>query len=295
MNCQDHLYRSTDPRHGHPPLVLRAMRRRPRRDRARRSCSARPGCAAPAPTAAQSARAQGAALRAQGEARHLPVHGRRAEPARTVRPQAAAREVRRHAAAAGAAQGLPRRVHQSELEAARARSSSSPSTASAGRSCPSCCRTWPTVVDDIAIVKSMATDAFNHAPGQIFMNTGSQQFGRPSMGAWVTYGLGSESQDLPGFVVFSSGQQGPQRRRRRTGAAASCRPSIRACRSAASGEPVLYLSNPQGVDRDVQRDSLDARQRPQPAAARRRRRPRDRHAHQLLRDGLSACRPAPRS
>ena len=69
------------------------------------------------------------------------------------------------------------------------------------------------VADDIAIVKSMHTDAFNHAPGQIFMNTGSQQFGRPSMGAWTTYGLGSESQDLPGFVVFSSGSKGTERRR----------------------------------------------------------------------------------
>ncbi|HEU4752728.1 MAG TPA: DUF1501 domain-containing protein, partial [Armatimonadota bacterium] len=57
------------------------------------------------------------------------------------------------------------------------------------------------VADDIAIVRSMVTDAFNHAPGQILMSTGSQQFGRPSMGAWVTYGLGSESQNLPAFVV----------------------------------------------------------------------------------------------
>jgi hypothetical protein len=65
------------------------------------------------------------------------------------------------------------------------------------------------VVDDIAIVKSMATDAFNHAPGQILMNTGSQQFGRPSFGAWVTYGLGSESRELPGFVVLNSGKKGP--------------------------------------------------------------------------------------
>src|SRR5262249_1664115 len=65
------------------------------------------------------------------------------------------------------------------------------------------------VADDIAIVKSMHTDAFNHAPAQIFMNTGSQQFGRPSIGSWVTYGLGSESQDLPGFVVFSTGKKGP--------------------------------------------------------------------------------------
>src|SRR5213595_1132002 len=64
-----------------------------------------------------------------------------------------------------------------------------------------------TVVDDITIVKSMKTDAFNHAPGQIMMNTGAQQFGRPSLGAWTTYGLGSESSDLPAFVVFSSGSK----------------------------------------------------------------------------------------
>ena len=61
-----------------------------------------------------------------------------------------------------------------------------------------------TVADDLTIIRSMTTDAFNHAPGQIFMNTGSQQFGRPSMGSWVTYGLGSESKDLPGFVVLNS-------------------------------------------------------------------------------------------
>ena len=64
-------------------------------------------------------------------------------------------------------------------------------------------------VDDIAVIKSMNTDAFNHAPGQILMSTGSMIFGRPSMGAWVCYGLGSESQDLPGFVVFSTGKKGP--------------------------------------------------------------------------------------
>src|SRR6202171_1232496 len=65
-----------------------------------------------------------------------------------------------------------------------------------------------TVVDDITIVKSMATDAFNHAPAQILMNTGSQQFGRPSFGSWMTYGLGSETRDLPGFVVLNSGRKG---------------------------------------------------------------------------------------
>ena len=65
------------------------------------------------------------------------------------------------------------------------------------------------VVDDITIVKSMSTDAFNHAPGQLLMNTGGMIFGRPSMGSWVTYGLGSESKDLPAFVVFSTGKKGP--------------------------------------------------------------------------------------
>src|SRR4051812_3467344 len=57
------------------------------------------------------------------------------------------------------------------------------------------------IVDDIAIVKTVATDVFNHAPAKLFMNTGSSQFGRPSMGSWVTYGIGSECKDLPGFVV----------------------------------------------------------------------------------------------
>src|SRR6188474_2244804 len=66
-----------------------------------------------------------------------------------------------------------------------------------------------TAVDEIAIVKSMTTDAFNHAPGQILMSTGSQQFGKPSLGSWALYGLGSESQNLPGFVVFSTGAKGP--------------------------------------------------------------------------------------
>src|SRR5260221_7976661 len=113
------------------------------------------------------------------------------------------------------------------------------------------------VVDDIAIVKSMTTDAFNHAPAQILMNTGSQQFGRPSMGAWVTYGLGSESQDLPAFVVFSSGAKGPSGGNSCWGS--GFLPSSHAgtlFRSA--GDPVLFLSNPPGIDGTMQQDSLDA-------------------------------------
>ncbi|MSU20819.1 MAG: DUF1501 domain-containing protein [Pedosphaera sp.] len=113
-----------------------------------------------------------------------------------------------------------------------------------------------TVADDIAIVKSMHTDAFNHAPGQIFMNTGSVQFGRPSMGAWVTYGLGSESQDLPSYVVFSSGSKGTSGGASNWGC--GFLPSLyQGVLFRSQGEPILYLSNPKGVDAEIQRDSLD--------------------------------------
>ncbi len=113
------------------------------------------------------------------------------------------------------------------------------------------------IVDDLAIVKSMVTDAFNHAPGQILMNTGSQQFGRPSLGSWVTYGLGSQSQDLPGFVVFSSGTKGPSGGNSNWGS--GFLPTVyQGVQFRGTGDPVLYLSNPPGVDRDVQHDSLDA-------------------------------------
>ena len=111
------------------------------------------------------------------------------------------------------------------------------------------------VVDDIAIVKSMTTDAFNHAPGQVLMQTGSTLFGRPSMGAWVLYGLGSEAQNLPGFVVLNSagGLSG--------GTAlygSGFLPTIyQGVPFRKSGDPVLFLSNPAGVTDQMQRRTLD--------------------------------------
>ncbi len=110
-------------------------------------------------------------------------------------------------------------------------------------------------VDDIAIVKSMTTDAFNHAPGQVLMQTGATQFGRPSMGSWVLYGLGSESQNLPGFVVLNSagGLSG--------GAAlygGGFLPTVyQGVPFRKSGDPVLFLSNPAGVTDQMQRRTLD--------------------------------------
>src|ERR1043166_1798826 len=113
------------------------------------------------------------------------------------------------------------------------------------------------VADDITIIKSMHTDAFNHAPAQIFMNTGSVQFGRPSMGAWVTYGLGSEFSDLPAFVVFSTGTKGTSGGSSNWGC--GFLPSIhQGTLFRNTGDPVLYLSNPKGIDPQLQRDSLQA-------------------------------------
>jgi hypothetical protein len=112
------------------------------------------------------------------------------------------------------------------------------------------------IADEITIVKGMVTDAFNHAPGQLMMNTGTQIFGRPSMGAWTIYGLGSEAQDLPAFVVFSTGAKGPSGGNSCWGS--GFLPTVyQGVQFRNVGDPVLYLSNPRGVDEKLQRDSLD--------------------------------------
>lgn len=112
------------------------------------------------------------------------------------------------------------------------------------------------VADDLTIVKSMKTDAFNHAPGQILMSTGSQIFGRPSFGAWTLYGLGTENQDLPGYVVMQSGQKGPSGGLSNFGC--GFLPTVyQGVPFRSAGDPVLYLSNPKGVTEATQRDTLD--------------------------------------
>ena len=109
--------------------------------------------------------------------------------------------------------------------------------------------------DDICLVRSMVTDAFNHHPGQLLLFTGSQQFGRPTMGAWVVYGLGSESQNLPGFVVLSSGvgTSGGE-----SNFASGFLPSsYQGVMFRTGPEPIVYLQSPEGVSREQQRASLD--------------------------------------
>jgi len=113
------------------------------------------------------------------------------------------------------------------------------------------------IVDRLCIVKTCATDLFNHAPAKLFMNTGTGQFGRPSMGSWITYGLGSEAADLPGFVVLQSGPRGP-----RGGAvlwgSGSLPSQHQGVPLRSTGDPILSLSSPPGVDQASQRRVVDA-------------------------------------
>lgn len=112
------------------------------------------------------------------------------------------------------------------------------------------------VADDIAIVKSIHTTQFNHAPAQIFMNTGFQIIGRPSMGSWMTYGLGSECADLPGFVVLISGENQPDGGKACWGS--GFLPTVyQGVEFRSQGDPVLFLTNPEGVTPEVRRQSLD--------------------------------------
>lgn len=115
----------------------------------------------------------------------------------------------------------------------------------------------PEVVDDIAIVKSCVTDQFNHSPAQLYLQTGTNLLGGASIGSWATYGLGSENQNLPGYVVLTSGGKQPDAGKSVWGS--GYLPSVYQgvqCRS--PGDPVLFLSDPPGLGRQGRRETLDA-------------------------------------
>jgi hypothetical protein len=112
-------------------------------------------------------------------------------------------------------------------------------------------------IDDLCFVRSMHTDQFNHAPAQLLVQTGNARLGYASFGSWVTYGLGTENQNLPGFIVLVSGGKSPDGGKQLWGS--GFLPSVYQgvqCRS--QGEPVLYLRNPPGVSRPLRRQMLDA-------------------------------------
>jgi len=116
------------------------------------------------------------------------------------------------------------------------------------------------VADDICLVKSMTTDAINHDPAHMFMNTGTQIAGRPSMGSWITYGLGSVAEDLPGFVVLMSTGKGrsPQPVSARQWSSGFLPSKYQGVQLRSKGDPVLYLNSPPGVTRDRQEGDVDA-------------------------------------
>ncbi len=112
------------------------------------------------------------------------------------------------------------------------------------------------VADELCVIRSMTTDQFNHAPAELLLYTGSPRQGRPSMGSWVTYGLGTENENLPGFVVLIS--SGVQPSAGQSGWGSGFLPSVFQgvqCRS--KGDPVLYVSDPPGIDRSLRRQTLD--------------------------------------
>ncbi|HEV7403259.1 MAG TPA: DUF1501 domain-containing protein [Chthoniobacteraceae bacterium] len=132
-----------------------------------------------------------------------------------------------------------------------------------GKSGIEICELFPhigSVIDDICIVRSVHTEAINHDPAHMFMNTGAQIAGRPSMGSWITYGLGSESENLPGFVVLTSlgkgGQNQPIAARQWSSGFLPSR--FQGVHMRSKGDPVLYLTTPAGVSAAQQREVVDA-------------------------------------
>ena len=114
------------------------------------------------------------------------------------------------------------------------------------------------VIDDVCMIRSMHTDQFNHSPAQLLLHTGNPLLGYPSMGSWVTYGLGSGNENLPGFVVLASGGKTPSAGKSLWGS--GFLPTLYQgvqCRTD-GGDPILYLSDPKGISRKARRKTLDA-------------------------------------
>jgi hypothetical protein len=114
------------------------------------------------------------------------------------------------------------------------------------------------IIDDVAIVRSMHTESINHDPAITYINTGTQQHGRPSFGSWISYGLGSPNRDLPAYVVMISVGSMPGQALYSRLWSSGCLPSRhQGVQFRSTGDPVLYLTDPQGIDRDLRRRMLD--------------------------------------
>ncbi len=171
---------------------------------------------------------------------------------------------------------------QSSFPVARSLFQVQPARASPAHGSANCCRITARSSDDIAIIKTTNTEAINHDPAITFIQTGSQQPGRPSMGAWVSYGLGSENQNLPAFVVLICAIERDQHRSAAVLAAVGQRLSslqLPGREVPRGGDPVLYLSDPPGIDKATRRRMLDGIAQAEPDERRSLRRSRNRNAH----------------
>ena len=126
-----------------------------------------------------------------------------------------------------------------------------------GHSFSECLPHLSTVADEVSVIKTMATDVFNHGPAKFFMNTGFNRVGRPSMGAWINYGIGSDSSNLPGFVVLQSGPRGPRGGAPNWGSG-FLPTTFQGVPFRGKGAPILNLDNPAGIDAAHQRRFIDA-------------------------------------
>jgi len=126
-----------------------------------------------------------------------------------------------------------------------------------GQTISECLPHLATIADDICTLRAMKTDVFNHGPAKFFMNTGSPLFGRPSMGAWITYGIGSASRDLPGFVVLQSGPRGPRGGSVNWGSG-FLPTEYQGVPLRSTGAPILNLASPEPISRDDQRRFIDS-------------------------------------
>ncbi len=154
------------------------------------------------------------------------------------------------------------------------------------------------VADELCFIKSMHTEAINHDPAVTFFQTGAQLAGRPSIGAWASYGLGSENQDLPAFVVMisrGSGNPNDQPLYDRLWGSGFLPTTYQGIKFRSVGDPVLYLSNPAGLSAAARRRMLDDLSRLDALNHRRIRRPGDPHAHRAVRDGIPDANVGPRA
>ena len=225
-----------------------------------------------------------AALCAAGQARHLSAPDRLAAESGRLRLQAGAGQTRRPGLPATVPRGPHVRVHVRHAETDGHAAQVRPVRPVGRPGCPTRCPIFmpPDIADEMCFIHSMNTDQFNHAPAELLLYTGSPRSGRPALGSWVTYGLGTENENLPGFVVLISSGVQPNGGANSFGS--GFLPSVFQgvqCRS--KGDPVLYVSDPPGMDRDLRRRSLDALATTERVAGRRAGASRNADAHRPVR------------